>query len=105
MSIERQLDDVAMAKDLWSEAVQEMFEADWSIKEQADYYGQALADAVVAGAMDIADLRDLANQANDLDKEAFEKSNGDIEQLDTADYFEASARRIANKSGGVGLEV
>ena len=95
---ERLLTDEAFQVDMWAEAAAATLAGEWEIDEQIDYYGTALADAVVTGEMKIADLRAASNEMNALDRGAVEMSEGDIENLADADYFEAVARRLGNQT-------
>lgn len=105
MSNERQLIDLAFMDELWGEAAIEMLKEDWDTRDQADFYGLGLADAVAMGDMSIDALRSLSIHMNILDKEVVEKSEGDLERLGDADYFEAIARRIGNQATSSALEM
>ena len=104
MTNERQLMDIQINEQLWAEATDEMFRERWETHDQGDHYGRSLARAVITGEMDITDLRRLRARSNRLDQEAVEISDGNIENLDDADYFEATARRIANQATSYALE-
>lgn len=105
MSYERQLTDIALGQELWAEATFEMLQEGWDVAEQAEFYGMALAEAVLRHELDINDLRTMVDEANELDKEAVEASGGDIENLRDADYFEASARRIGHHAAKFGYQL
>jgi hypothetical protein len=100
-----QLEGKAMAQTLWAEAAAETICGEWSVEEQADYYGTGLADAVVAGMMPIKDLRLLVRDLNELDRQVVEGTDGDLESLSTEDYFEATARRIGHHSARTALSL
>lgn len=95
----RLLQNSAMNIELWSEATAEMFEGEWSTREQADYYGVAFADAVLTGALTVDELKSMACEANQWERDSMKQADGDMENLaDSADYIEATARRIAHQS-------
>jgi hypothetical protein len=103
MTDSRQLEGKAMTQTLWAEAAAETICGEWSVEEQADYYGAGLADAVVAGMMPIKNLRRLVRDLNELDRQAVEGADGDLDSLPTEDYFEATARRIGHHSARTAL--
>jgi hypothetical protein len=96
MNTERGLADTAIGQQLWAEAVDQLFAEDWEVRDQADHYSAAFADAVAAGSLSVDELREMANEANALEKAAIDKGGEDFAMLGNADYFEAMARRIAN---------
>lgn len=98
MSEVRKLNDVAIREDMWAKAADELFREDWETRDQAEFYGYALARAVVKGEMERGYLRGLVDTASALDREAVEISAGDIENLGDGDYIEAVARRIAHQT-------
>lgn len=103
---ERKLNDVQLMQELWNEATVELLrDDDLHTGEQAYHYGLAFAEAVVRGELTVDQLRDMRVEANALEAEAIGASSGDIEKLTDADYFEALARRIANGSTKVALEI
>jgi hypothetical protein len=96
MNIERGLTDTAIDQQLWAEAVDELFAEDWEVRDQTDHYSVAFANAVASGSLSVDELRQMANEANALEKVAIDKGGEDFTMLGNADYFEAMARRIAN---------
>lgn len=104
MMDERKLSDVAMMHELWSDATVEMFRDDWDLADQAMHYGRAFLVANRNDELSHNELKRMAKEANWLEREAIERSGGDIENLGDADYIEATARRVAHHALKYALE-
>ncbi len=77
---------------------------EWGIDEQAHHHARLLARQIDERRISQDDLRGGVAWANALDREAVERSGGNIATLGQEDYFEAVARRIAHHAGRFALK-
>lgn len=105
MSNKRELNDIAMM-DVWiGGAVQDMFNHNLKLDEQAKMLGLVIADAAAIDSevpehIRAGGVREFAKIYNELDRQAVLQAGGDIENYrdngDIADYIEANARRLGH---------
>jgi hypothetical protein len=105
MTQERKLEDIALQHEMLAVSVDETLIEGWEAEEQAEFYGAALASAVMKGECSLVELKNYADEMNDLYREVMEKTGGDIENLDDLDYFEAIARRNGQSSAHYGYDL
>lgn len=108
MSNERQLNTAGeVSHAMWQDAAIETIEnEDVTEAEQARLYGRGLADLVAMDSLEVVELRQLAAVYNRLDREVFEVAGANRESLaDTADYLEATARRIGHQAAKEALDL
>jgi hypothetical protein len=107
MRTERQLADVASLNSMWLNAAMEAVtdEEEWSVEQHIDQLADGMAGLVVTGALRVDELRECAAVYNQLDRQAIAAAGGDLERLATADYIEATARRIGHHSLRQGLRL
>lgn len=96
MNTQQKLENNALQHTLWATAVDETLRGEMTVAEHGDCMAEAFANAVTNGEMSIMQLRNQARTLGNLNHEALQISDGDLEQLSDADYFEATARSIGH---------
>ncbi len=99
MTNERILADAMILDHRWADAARDVVVWGWDIDDQAQHHSWQLRREVTR-----EELRGGVVWANALDREAFERSGGDLATLGSEDHLEAIARRIAHHAGRFALK-
>jgi len=103
MSLER-LESNVSTDDLWASAAWASLCWQYSDREQVEYYGQRIANAVAGERISIGDLRARVAGLNQLDRQANEVvSADDTAILETSDLLELVALRLCHGAALYGL--
>lgn len=95
MTNERLLNDVVSHEERWAETLTGIIQDQWSFKEQVEYFGIRIADAVVLGRTSLERVSRQLSDASGLWQEAILASDGNIASLREEDSAEALARELA----------
>jgi hypothetical protein len=89
------MEEIVSKDAVWSYIAQETMDGNYSLREQARYYGGIIADEVVKGSLPVEDLRNCVAWAGRLVRESVD--------VVESEGHEALARRLLHSSSTIAL--